>query len=383
MSDTRRKGREGSRKSPGSLSAPLELAAGFIRERAVRPLRRRPKPFALCLYVTYKCNLRCAMCGIWRHKDPGPELSLEGFERVLSDPLFAGIRFVNLNGGEPNLRPDLAGIAAMLVRKFRLRALTLNTNGLPPRTTESNARAIAGVCAEAGVPFSISVSLHGLDGVHDSLSGLKGGFKRVGETLDRLQKLQAATPFFLGINCVITRTNAGELEAFHEWCRGRNLPANYTLGEVRDRFYNSENRSRVELGPAERAPVVAFLRRRAGEKSLRNHHALRYADLADMIENDGRRRLSCHYAMGGVILGARGQLYYCKQSRDIGDCRTASARELYFREDNIGYRSKELFAGVCPHCPPNTFNRFELEHDLFRYARFLLGSRRGVPVSRD
>jgi len=375
--------RRGRRSVFRSIALPLRLAGDFARFHYLRPMLARPKPLALCLYVTYKCNMRCTMCGIWKHRDAGPELTLAEFDRVLSDPLFAELEFININGGEPNLRPDLPEIADMLARRFpRLGALSLNTNGLPPAKSAANVRSIARTCQTQGIDFSVSVSLHGPGRIHDEMVGAKNAFPRVVETLERLKELQVSLPFFLGVNCVITQANADRLEEFHLWCRERKLPVNYTLGEVRGRFYNQGQRRAVEVEGGRRDRVVEFLRARAAERSPRNHHALRYQVLADMLEHDARRSLSCHYALGGAILGARGQLYYCKQSEQIGDCRTESAAEAYFGTANQQYRKRELLEGICPHCPPNTFNRFELGHDTVRYVRFLTGTGGRVPSAK-
>jgi len=327
--------------------------------------------------------MRCTMCGIWKHRDAGPELTLAEFDRVLSDPLFAGLELININGGEPNLRRDLPEIADRLARRFpRLRALSLNTNGLPPAKSAANVRSIARTCQAKGIDFSVSVSLHGQGRIHDEIVGAKNAFPRVVEALERLKELQVSLPFFLGVNCVITQANADRLEEFHLWCRERRLPVNYTLGEVRGRFHNQGQRRTVEVEGGRRDRVIHFLRARAAERSPLNHHALRYRVLADMLEHDAPRSLSCYYALGGAILGARGQLYYCKQSGQVGDCRKEPASEVYFRASNQLYRKHELLERVCLHCPPNTFNRFELGHDAVRYLRFLTGTGGPVPSAK-
>jgi MoaA/NifB/PqqE/SkfB family radical SAM enzyme len=367
-----------------ALTLPLGLARDYVRFHSLRPWVRRPLPLALCLYVTERCNLRCTMCGIWRQRASGPEATLAEFERLLSDPLFKNLEFVNLNGGEPNLRPDLPEIAALLLRKFpRLRNISLNTNGLPLDESVANADAIGRACRDRRIGFSISVSLHGLDETHDAIVGVRQAFSRVLETLTLLRERQFSRTFFLGVNCVISSVNATRLEEFHRWCRGQGLPVNYTLGEVRDRFYNRDMREVVLLDGLERAAAIDFLKRRAAERSPRNHHALRYHVLAEMLERGAGRSLSCHYALGGAILGARGELFYCKQSEPIGNALEESAAALYFRPDHLEYRRRELCGRLCLHCPPNTFNRFELAADAMQYLGFLLkksGTRLRAPA---
>jgi len=113
------------------------------------------------------------------------------------------------------------------------------------------------------------------------------------------------------------------------------------------------------------------LRNIAKSKTTFLQHALRYAHLADMIELNKKRTLACHYAMGGLILGSDGLLYYCKDSRAIGNCKEKSAYEIYFDEDNLKYREKGLIKSKCYSCPPNTFMKIEVEKDLFKIMKFL------------
>src|SRR4030043_2255348 len=138
MSEGRSSGRSGLRR----VSNVFELGGGFLAANLRSPqsaLRRRPD--SMCIYVTYRCNMRCRMCGIWTQQDryQAGELSAEEFGRLLSDPLFSGLKYVNINGGEPNLRPDLVDIAALFVEKFpRLEAVSLHSNGLPAQTCPRN-----------------------------------------------------------------------------------------------------------------------------------------------------------------------------------------------------------------------------------------------------
>jgi hypothetical protein len=91
-----------------------------------------------------------------------------------------------------------------------------------------------------------------------------------------------------------------------------------------------------------------------------------------MLESGARRTLSCHYAMGGVILGSRGELYYCPHSRALGNGRDRPAGDVYYDRQNLDYRRSVLLRAKCLQCPPYTFNLWELEKDIARYCRFLI-----------
>ncbi len=343
----------------------------------INPRRSKPYlPRAMSIYVTYKCNIRCQMCSIWKTRGiqkSNAELTLSELDEILSDSLFSKLEYININGGEPNLRDDLPEIAELFVEKFpRLQTITMNSNGLPPHRAHANVEAIGRICQKNNIRFSVSISLHDLGRNYDQIAGIPDAYQKVLETLNRLKRIQDSLPFYLGINCVITDLNLDNLPRLKEWSETEQIPINFTLGEVRERFHNLDTDVMKEIKTGKKADLVIFLRSLSKNKSLFNQHAYRYQQLADIIESKTSRKISCHYAMGGVILGSEGDLYYCKDSKSIGNCRKQQASSLYFSKDNLKYRKKELIQTKCKSCPPNTFNRIELEKDLLKYLKFLI-----------
>jgi len=353
-----------------------DLARTFIAYNILQPLRSKPfRPRVLTVYVTYRCNLRCRICGIWKQSPSDqqpPELSLDEIERIISDPLFARLEMININGGEPNLRPDLGAIVDIFIRRLpRLKAVSLNTNGLPPQTTEANARAIASACRAKGIRFSVSLSLHATGGDFDRIAGIPRAYDRVMESFARLKTLRTDFPLYLSANCVITNLNLDRLDDLIAWSGKEGIPVSFALGEVRDRFHNKERAGDILIG-GERVPaLISFLRKLASRKKEFRQHALRYSRLADMLERNRPRSLSCHFYMSGAVLGSDGLLYYCKNSPPLGDCRERSAESLYYDPDNLAFRRLGLKKGRCRSCPPYTMNQLEASKDLLKILAFL------------
>lgn len=358
-----------------NLSSSLGLAKNLIQYRALQHLIKRPLlPRAICLYVTYRCNMRCRMCGIWKQQGRAQsnELTIPELESIISDRLFMKLETININGGEPNLREDLVDIVQLLISKSRaVKIISLNSNGLPPQRTIENAYQISDRCKRKGIGFSISISLHDIGPRYDAISGIKGSYEKVLQTLAEMQKIRRRNPFYLSVNCVISNLNLHHLEEMIEWNQKNQIPVNFTLGEVRDRFHNIEMAEEIEISERDRPYLIEFLRELAKKRDVYFQHALRYAELADMMEFSKKRTLACHYAMGGVILGSEGSIYYCKNSRPIGNCRERSAYDSFFNSDNLKYR-QSLIEQKCGVCPPNTFNQMEVGRDLFKLFRFLL-----------
>jgi MoaA/NifB/PqqE/SkfB family radical SAM enzyme len=274
------------------------------------------------------------------------------------------------------MRPDLPEITDLILERFSgLKSLSLNSNGIPAARSIGQVAAVSGRCRRLRIPFSVSISLHAPGPFHDEIAGRPGAWDEVQSTLEQLQRLQKVEGFYLSVNCVLSALNAHLAEDLAAWSRAKHIPANFVLAEVRERFNNLEMGGSFSMSAEQKSSVIRFFRRLSREEPALRHHRLRYRVLADMLEFGSPRHLSCHYRMGGAILGSRGELFYCKFSREIGNCRQQSARKIYFDREQLLYRKKDLLAGTCPHCPPNTFNRIELEKDLFRYLSFLLGTR--------
>jgi hypothetical protein len=118
-------------------------------------------PSFLIHQVTVRCNSRCAMCGIWK-LEPGDELKLEEVDSLLGDPFMAGLRWVNLTGGEPFLRQDLPELIGAYGRRCpELEIVAIPTNGfLPDRIEEGVKRALQAL-EGTGALLSVTVSFGG------------------------------------------------------------------------------------------------------------------------------------------------------------------------------------------------------------------------------
>jgi MoaA/NifB/PqqE/SkfB family radical SAM enzyme len=361
-----------------SLS-PWELVSNFVKYNWLARLRRTPfLPKALLIYIDYRCNARCVMCGIWKpheFSDARTELSPAELERILSDRLFAELEYVNINGGEPTLRPDLVDAARAIIAALpHLKHLSMNSNGLLTERLATNVKEILAVCRPKNIDFSLTISFHGVGQLHDNIYRVPGASGRIERTLEALKALDDPG-FALALNCVITNANADRLFELLEWCEQRNIHINFILGEVRDRFFNQDTIDQTTLQDAGKKESIAFFRHLAQKLAFTNPNAFRYHRLANMLEYGEKRDMACHYAMGGLILGSHGNLYYCSHSKEIGNCRERSAYEIYFSEENLQYRDQGLMKSECLYCPPNSLTRFQIQKDISKYLRFLTSVR--------
>jgi sulfatase maturation enzyme AslB (radical SAM superfamily) len=218
----------------------------------------------------------------------------------------------------------------------------------------------------------VSVSLHAIGAAYDDIAGVPDAYRRVMETLKGLKALRASGGLFLSTNCVLTPMTIDAAREMGNWGEREDIPVNFTVGEVRERFNNLEMTEAICFkDDSKKHALASFLKTLARQPGRLSHHAIRYRELAAMVEGKHQRTLACHYALAGLILGSEGSLYYCKKSKAIGNVRDNRASEIYWSPENLSYRRHQLLSTECPTCLPNTFNSIELEKDLWKLVKLL------------
>ncbi|MGV8121047.1 MAG: radical SAM/SPASM domain-containing protein [Candidatus Xenobiia bacterium LiM19] len=150
--------------------------------------------------VTPRCNLQCSMCTYWS-TDRGPELTTAELVKVLEDLKALGCMKVHLSGGELFIRDDILEILEK-ARALRFK-VNITTNG-----TLINKK-IATRLIKLKLN-SITLSLDGsCQGLHDSIRGVKGAYRKMMEGLRFLNaaKAERGGKTKLRINSVLQRDN--------------------------------------------------------------------------------------------------------------------------------------------------------------------------------
>lgn len=149
--------------------------------------------------LTYRCNSKCSMCHIWQNPTlPSEEIDLKALEKV---PF--GIDNLNITGGEPTLREDLAEIVDLLYP--RARKLEISSNGLHPERLEEIIKKHPDV--------KIRFSLEGFEETNNRLRGEDNGFQTKFNGLKRLKELGGCD---LGFAITIQDDNAKDLVSIYK-----------------------------------------------------------------------------------------------------------------------------------------------------------------------
>ena len=161
------------------------------------------KPVYAVWEITLKCDLKCHHCGSRAGKARPRELTTGECLDVIRQLARLGTREVTIIGGEAYLRQDWA----VLIKAIRDAGMdcTMTTGGR--NLTEERVRA----ASEAGLQ-GVSVSLDGLEDVHDEIRGVKGSFKAAMTALERCR----AAGMVMSVNTQIHRRSMPQLPELME-----------------------------------------------------------------------------------------------------------------------------------------------------------------------
>ena len=174
-------------------------------------------PETISLFLTYKCNLRCKMCGQWGDNGLFKTFSKSKLEKMLSIEVISDLineikKFnptVTLFGGEPTLHPQIVEI----IRRLKQSGLRVNiiTNG-------STLKKYGSEFISAGLD-EIILSLDGPREIHNKIRGIPGLYGKVEEGINYINRIKdknnAEKPL-LNINHTIFEENYEFLEEFLE-----------------------------------------------------------------------------------------------------------------------------------------------------------------------
>jgi len=159
-------------------------------------------PICLTWELTYACNLSCVHClSSSGRRDPG-ELSTAECRALIDEFERMQVFYVNIGGGEPTVRPDFWDLVDYATGHHV--GVKFSTNGV--NITDEAARRLA-----ASDYVDVQISLDGAtDDVNDKVRG-KGSYRTA---VRAMQRLAAAGFQGFKLSVVVTRDNAGQLDAF-------------------------------------------------------------------------------------------------------------------------------------------------------------------------
>jgi MoaA/NifB/PqqE/SkfB family radical SAM enzyme len=352
-----------------ALGVPRDLVNTFIAAK-IRPIR----PTVLIYNCTFVCDARCEMCNNWKRGDRKADMTLDQVDRAMNHPFWGAVEHLNISGGEPTTRNDLPELTELLIRRLpRTRKVGINTTGLTPHRAIPQLTRIVEFCASRDLPVSIRVSLDGIGEIHDQVRQVKRGFDKAGETITAMEALaRQHANFQFGIAATIFTTNMQDARNILEWSRARNLDIVFNMLRFTDAMLgNRELESKIRLKTQEEEFMRQFFLERVEEESVLSGQAFQYLHYADMIANGYVRTMPCPFRTQGLLLNPDGTLFYCENSKPLGNIMQESAEELYFKAGHLADRAT-FEETICKNCLSPCQVNVGAMKQVVPYAKFLM-----------
>lgn len=173
---------------------------------------------------TFRCNSRCQMCFVWQNPtSPLEEVSLETIEKLPS-----GFDNVNISGGEPTLRRDLAEMVDVIYPKARI--TEISSNGLHPERLVPIIKKYRDI--------KVRFSLEGDETTNNGIRGEKNGYAT---KVRGLRMLREAGGTDLGFAAVIQDENISQLVSIFEMANSAGFELSTSTLHNAWQFYKNDN----------------------------------------------------------------------------------------------------------------------------------------------
>ena len=243
-----------------------QLIKNGIRFRYLRASGKFQKPRAVSLEVTQRCIAKC----IWRIPRNTPSLSAQDWLALLSRDLFSDLVELDITGGEPFLRADLADLLAAVCQLKEghlasLRSIAVTTNGFLTRRILDQCRSMLIEARRAGVDLVMVCAMDGVGEVHDAVRNFPGGWHKVDQTICGLNRLRNEfSNLIVGLKTTVLPINVDQLDTIVSYAKRNDLftiisPCIITKG----RYLNPDRAQDLAFKPQQVHEMTRFFQKTA------------------------------------------------------------------------------------------------------------------------
>ncbi len=314
-------------------------------------------PLRLGIAVTYRCNSRCSNCGIWKMKaDSKTELQVGDYQKLFSD-LKDQLAFVELTGGEPFMRKDLAEIliSAGEILPFGT-FLGVTSNGF---LTDQIIKTIKSVVQKIRQPLTVGISIDGDRKMAEKVRGVSEAFAKSFETFLNLKRLAKDYPNLMPhLSYTIFPENAGRFSGFRDqMTRDFQLKdEDISIAYGQDAFLYHQKKSlilnqkpaiqdivqaRSPVKPSKTSPIL----------KLKNNFKSFYLKTLEerILARDWKTR-NCAAGDYSGFIEPDGEVYPCiSWPKSLGNLRNDSIEKIWFGDHGRKIRT-EIKENRCPGC---------------------------------
>jgi len=318
-------------------------------------LRQIQMPTDASIILTYRCQMRCKMCNIWKYPtDKEKEITAKDLEKLPK------LKFINLTGGEPFLRDDIEEIIDISLKKAK--RVVISTSGWHVDKIIKVAEKFK------GKNLGIRVSIEGLSQKNDYLRGRSGGFDRGLKVLLALRQMG-----FKDIGFGITVSNDTSEDMLWLYELAKNLKMEFATAIVHNSYYFHKYDNEIVNKDEVIANFHELIRRQLRENNPKSwFRAFFNLGIINYVRG-GKRMLPCEAGTVNFFIEPYGDVYPCNGLDEkiwkvsMGNIREVNSfEELWFSER--ANKVRELVRA----CPKNCWMIGTAAPVIRKYVRHVL-----------
>lgn len=255
-------------------------------------------PKEATIAITYRCNCRCSMCGIWQIKDHD-ELPVSEYGK-----LPRSLRTINVTGGEPFLREDIVEVVKKIHDVSPTSRIVISSNGL---LTERITRSMSEMLA-FHKKLGIGISIDGINEVHEGIRGVRGIFEKAIATLNAVKSLGITD---VRAAMTITPANAHQVMDVFRLSNEMGVEFASTFAHNSDVYFKSSDNQPIEHTEKLKCDLEAIKRQHLRSMSVKSwFRAYHMAGVEDpSIRKVGSGR--CEAASRFFFMDPKGDVFPC------------------------------------------------------------------------
>jgi len=354
----------------------LKLAGGLIKNGIrfhYQHLTGKPgKPAAVSLEIIHDCIARCVMCNIWRIPQETPNLSVEQWLSLLAEPLFNDLKELDITGGEPFLRKDLAdlffGISALKRDKLtQLKSIAITTNAIMTRRVLTQTERILAQLQKDNIDLVVVCAMDAIGALHDRIRGVKNAWRHVDKTIRGLTELRSRYPnLIIGLKTTVLPDNIAELDGIAHYAEMHGLftiisPCIITPG----RYLNPDSADKLAFSKADHDRMIGFYQNQASGWSYHGEQLAHYL-------RTGKIHKPCSCGFNYCFIRSNGELFLCPLiAEGVGNVTETPAETLFQSTKAARIRRRIGHFPQCQHCTEPGLERYSLPYEGFAYLGLL------------
>ncbi len=291
-------------------------------------------PTDVSIITTYRCQMRCKMCNIWKYpSDEFQEITPKDLEKL------PNLKFVNITGGEPFQRRDLEDIVAVSFEKAP--RVVISTSGWHYDRIINLAKKYPKI--------GIRVSIEGLSQRNDDLRGRSGGFDNGLRVLLKLKEMGVKD---IGFGITVSNQNSDDMLWLYNLAK--ELKMEFATATFHNSYYFHKDDNKVTNKDAVIDNFHTLMESLLKENNPKSwFRAFFNLGLINYIQG-GRRMLPCEAGTANFFIEPYGDIYPCNGLEDkiwkesMGNIRNFNTfEELWYSAQ------AEKVRGLVRQCPKN------------------------------